>query len=81
MQTKLTLRLESRLIEAAKAFAKEHGKSLSQIVSDYFASLTGDRDQRAEDELTPIVRALKGTLRGTGMRVDNYRQHLEKKHL
>ncbi len=37
--TKLTLRLDSGLIESAKAFAHEHQRSLSQLVADYFARL------------------------------------------
>jgi Family of unknown function (DUF6364) len=37
--TKLTLRLDSGLIENAKAFAAEHHRSLSQLVADYFARL------------------------------------------
>ena len=36
MQTKLTLRLEDQLIEQAKSYAAHAGKSVSQIVSDYF---------------------------------------------
>ncbi len=36
MQTKLTLRLEDKLIKQAK----EQGKSLSQIVADYFTVFT-----------------------------------------
>ena len=35
MQTKLTLRLDEELIKFAKVYAKERGKSLSQIVADY----------------------------------------------
>ena len=40
MQTKLTLRLEDSLIQQAKNYAKQHNKSLSQIVADYFHMLT-----------------------------------------
>lgn len=36
MQTKLTLRLEQSLIETAKAYAQQTGKSVSQLVADYF---------------------------------------------
>ena len=39
MQTKLTLRLDEHLIENAKVFAKQSGKSLSQMVADYFFQL------------------------------------------
>ena len=36
MQNKLTLRIDEKLIAKAKAFAKSNGKSVSQIVADYF---------------------------------------------
>jgi hypothetical protein len=80
MQTKLTLRLDEDLIERAKSFAKRRGKSVSQIVADYFASLetpATDRDM----ELTPIVRSLKGALRGADADMGDYRRHLEERHL
>ena len=37
--TKLTLRLDSGLIEHAKSFAQDHQRSVSQLVADYFARL------------------------------------------
>jgi hypothetical protein len=37
--TKLTLRLDSGLIESAKAFAQDQQRSVSQLVADYFARL------------------------------------------
>ena len=40
MQTKLTLRLDDELIEEAKSYAARAGKSVSQIVADYFRLLT-----------------------------------------
>ena len=36
MQAKLTLRPEEQLIDNGKKLAKQSGKSLSQIVADYF---------------------------------------------
>ena len=36
MQTKLTLRMDDELIARAKAHAKKRGKSVSQLVADYF---------------------------------------------
>ena len=78
MQTKLTLRLEEQLIERAKAHAKKRGKSVSQMVADYFALL--DRDDRPET-LAPLTRSLHGTLRGTAVDEDTYRGHLEEKYL
>ena len=78
MQTKLTLRLEEQLIERAKAHAKKRGKSVSQMVADYFALL--DRDDRPET-LAPLTRSLHGTLRSTAVDEDAYRGHLEEKYL
>jgi Family of unknown function (DUF6364) len=40
MQAKLTLQLDHHLISQAKSYAKHHGKSLSQLVAEYFRSLS-----------------------------------------
>ena len=78
MQTKLTLRLEEQLIERAKAHAKKRGKSVSQMVADYFALL--DRDDQPET-LPPITRSLRGALKGAVVNEDTYREYLEEKYL
>lgn len=57
-QTKLTLRLDADLISRAKASAAKQGKSLSQIVADYFAALVGSprrprRKRPDRDALAP----------------------------
>ena len=39
MQTKLTLQMDDELIARAKAHAKKCGKSVSQLVADYFRIL------------------------------------------
>jgi len=36
MNTKLTLRLDDHLIESAKEYSAQTGKSVSKIVSDFF---------------------------------------------
>ena len=78
MQTKLTLRLDGQLIERAKAHAKKRGKSVSQMVADYFALM--DRDDRPEP-LAPLTRSLHGALGGTDIDEDTYREHLKEKCL
>jgi hypothetical protein len=80
MQTKLTLRLDEDLIRRAKSVAKKRSKSVSQLVADYFASLDKKPKQSADD-LSPIVRSLKGVLRGTDVDIEDYRGHLEERHL
>ena len=78
MQTKLTLRMDRQLIRNAKVFAKKTGKSVSQIVSDYFTILAKG-EQESGSELTPVVRSLKGVLRGADVGVEDYRRYLEEK--
>lgn len=50
MKTKLTLRLEKRLIERAKAHAKRKGMSVSQMVADYFKVLGENGDSKQQEE-------------------------------
>ncbi len=80
MNTKLTLRLDERLIRRAKAHARRAGKSVSQIVADYFA-LLGVQVRADDQPLTPTVKALRGSLRGRAVDSSAYRKHLEKKYL
>lgn len=80
MQAKLTLRLESKLVRRAKAFAKKTGKSVSQMVADYF-SLLEEPLRKPESQLTPLVRSLKGSLHGDNVIVEDYHRHLEEKYL
>lgn len=80
MQTKLTLRLDEELIELAKAYAHETGKSLSQMVADYFRLLTMV-PREAASGLPPTVRSLKGALRGADVDEEDYRRHLEEKYM
>ncbi len=80
MHAKLTLRLDKELIQSAKSHAAKTGKSLSRIVADYFALLTA-RPPANEAALTPVVRSLKGALRGAEIDEDDYLRHLEEKYL
>jgi hypothetical protein len=79
MQTKLTLRLDDALIRRAKRHAATSGRSVSQLVADYFALIDAG-DEASGVELTPRVRALLGTLPGDVSDADAYRRHLESKH-
>lgn len=76
MQTKLTLRLEEELIERAKGYARRSGKSVSQMVADYFALLDKE-PQLGLEEWTPLVQSLRGSLAAA----KDYRRYLERKHL
>jgi len=78
MQSKLTLRLDDSLIKQAKTFAKQHNKSLSQVVSDYFQLLTKDVER---PETPAITKSLIGVLGDTDINQDDYKRHLEEKYL
>ncbi|MFA5786163.1 MAG: DUF6364 family protein [Actinomycetota bacterium] len=79
MNTKLTLRLDDELIRKAKRYSSESGKSVSQLVADYFALIDTDEDIPGT-EITPRVRSLIGSLRGATATEADYRRHLEEKY-
>ena len=80
MQTKLTLRLEDQLIEQAKSYAAHAGKSVSQIVADYFKLLTAEKSKSVSPS-TPVTRSLRGLLRESKLDEKDYKKYLEEKHL
>ncbi|MRR11269.1 antitoxin [bacterium] len=79
MNTKLTLRLDDSLIERAKRYSERSGKSVSQMVSDYFALIEAD-ESIPGTELTPRVRAMIGSLKGATATEEDYHRHLEEKY-
>jgi len=86
MQTKLTLRMDSQLIQSAKRYAKRRGKSLSQMTAEYFSLLSAqDAEEHVRNEsevaLPPATRFLRGLLSESDVSVEDYRQFLEDKHL
>ena len=79
MQTKLTLRLDDRLIRRAKAYAQRSDKSLSELVADLFARLQAPTQDEAEPQ-SPAVRSLAGALGGKNVDREDYRAYLAHKH-
>jgi len=80
MQTKLTLRLEDQLIEQAKSYAADAGKSVSQIVAEYFKLLTAQKN-KTSSPATPVTQSLRGLLRESKLDEKDYKKYLEEKHL
>jgi hypothetical protein len=79
---KLTLRLETELIEKAKRFAREHDTSVSRMVAGFFDNLEKERlEDRRHGQITS---RLRGSLKPTDGRSQadekDYRRHLEEKH-
>jgi len=62
MDTKLTLKLDKKIIEKAKIFARQNNISLSALVEKYFEVLT-EKDHEKEPDLSPTVKALSGIIK------------------
>lgn len=79
MQTKLTLRLEDQLIEQAKLYAAHAGKSVSQIVAEYFTLLTSQKNT-ASSPATPVTQSLRGLLKESKLDEHKYKEYVEAKY-
>lgn len=80
MDAKLTLKLDSEVIEKAKAYAESRGESLSRMVENYFLGLT--QEKRRDEEPRGVVAELAGLLAGAEI-VDEkeaYAEYLTKKY-
>jgi hypothetical protein len=60
MNAKLTLTIEHTIIEKAKKYANNKGRSLSGIIENYLKAITNE-NKLEKVELTPIVKSLKGS--------------------
>jgi len=81
MNAKLTLKLDSEVIERAKAYAESRGESLSRMVENYFLGLT-QQARRDEGEPRGVVAELAGLLAGAeiGDEKEAYAEYLSKKY-
>ena len=79
MNTKLTLRLNDSLIGQAKKYARTEGKSVSQIVADYFKAIQNHSGDKKKG-VGPITSKLYGCLKGAVLKED-YKEHLDGKFL
>lgn len=57
MDTKLTLKLDKKVIEKAKKYASNKKTSLSRLVEAYFQSLTIE-DDVSEFEISPFIKSI-----------------------
>ncbi|RYG18759.1 MAG: hypothetical protein EOO07_08210 [Chitinophagaceae bacterium] len=61
MTTKLTLTIEDTVIDSAKKYARQKGKSLSDIVENYLKSISAPED--FVQTLSPRVTKLMGSVK------------------
>jgi len=60
MTTKLTLTIDDSVISIAKKYAKQKGKSLSDLVENYLMSLTSKENK--EESISPRILKLMGAI-------------------
>jgi hypothetical protein len=61
MTTKLTLTIDDSVIAIAKKYAKQNGKSLSDIVENYLLSLSSKGN--TEENISPSILKLMGSIK------------------
>lgn len=80
MNSKLTLKLNDRVIKRAKKYAKQNRQSLSSIVENYFRIIS-ESEELNEIEISPNVLELSGIidLPENFELKKEYKKHLEEK--
>lgn len=61
MPSKLTLTIDKEVVESAKVYAKEHGRSVSELVENYLRKLAGSK--KSEGKKSPVVNRLLGSIK------------------
>jgi len=81
MATKLTLSVEENVIKRAKSYAKNTGRSLSELIENYLRSLTSE--QLDDKQLSPKLKKITGVVKlpSDFDEKQALRAYLEKKHL
>ena len=86
MSTKLTLTMDKAVIEMAKKYAKEQGRSLSDIVENYFKmisnpySMDQNKSEVAEEEIS-FIRKLSGSLKAPKDYDFNYNRDIQEERI
>ena len=60
MDTKLTLNIDREIVKKAKSYASRRGRSLSDLVENYFKALT-HKTAPSGMEFTPKVKSMLGS--------------------
>ena len=80
MDAKLTLKLNSSVIEKAKSYARKKNVSLSRLIESYLNHITSSHVE--SDEATPLVKSLSGVIhmsKAADSKAE-YRKHVVKKY-
>ncbi len=75
MNTKLTLRIDEKIKNKAKIYARKKWSSLSWIVENYLKALTKNSVNDTDEYLSPLVKSLKGSF--TALPGFDYKKELQ----
>ncbi|MFN3756868.1 MAG: DUF6364 family protein [Flavobacterium sp.] len=62
MDSKLTLNIDTAVIEQAKKYARLKGRSLSDLIENYLKALTS-QNKEYDSELSPLLQSMKSTFK------------------
>ena len=62
MNTKLTLTIEQKIIAKAKKYARQKGRSLSDIIENYLKVIIKEESD-STIEITPLTKSLRGSFK------------------
>ena len=78
MDVKLTLKMDRNVINSMKQYAAQSGKSLSNLVEDFFKSMT--TTGKKTEPISPLVKELSGIISEKDLKNINYTDYLKKKY-
>ncbi len=61
MTTKLTLTVEEKVIKRAKLYARQTGRSLSELIENYLDNLTSEEE--GKEQLSPKLKNIVGVVK------------------
>lgn len=82
MNTKLTLRLEKKIIERIKVYAMKHNLSLSGLTENLYRQLLQSEKRNSTVNLGPIAQKYKGILENKELDTEDSKlEYLREKHI
>ena len=82
MDTKLTLRLEKRIIERIKVYAMKHKFSLSGLTENLYRQILQSEQQNSEEVLGTIAQKYKGIISDKELDIEDVKlAYLREKHI
>jgi hypothetical protein len=76
---KLTLNVDETVVSQAKRYAARRGISVSRLVEQFLALVSGRASKRGED-LPPILARLRAELKDAAPDTADYKKYLERKY-